>query len=103
MLTNTEDCKPLMLTSVNCSDFRIVEFKGNFRIQKKQLIDEWFYFMGIALWVKGQKETWNYILKNNSILAKGKWSETKNYQFETKQECLDWIYDVEKYPVYHYC
>jgi hypothetical protein len=57
--------------------FTIVEFKGNFRIQKKHLIDKWFYFIGIALWIKGQKETWNYIIKKQLNFSQRKMERNK--------------------------
>jgi len=103
MISNTNQAKALNKTTVSSSDFRIVEYKDHFRVQKKHTEDTYFYFFEIALWVNGKKEEWNTILKNKTFLGIRNWSETENYQFKTKEECLEWIADFHKYPVYHYC
>ena len=91
-------------TDVSSSDFRIVEYKDHFRVEKKTLIDEWFYFLWTyPLYVKGQKENWRCILKNKSLLSISNWGKIEDYQFKTKEECIEWISDFNKYPVYHYC
>ena len=104
MNTENNQNEALNKTDVSSSDFRIVEYKDHFRIEKKTLTDNWFYLLGIhPLYIKGQKETWRCILKDKSFLNIRNWSETENYQFKTKEECLEWIADFHKYPVYHYC
>jgi hypothetical protein len=97
--TNDQSC----LSAVSSSDFRIVEYKDHFRVEKKQVIDVWAYFLEIPLWIKGQKTVWNCMLKNKTQLGIRNWFETENYQFKTKEECEQWISDYSKYPVYHYC
>ena len=93
----------LQQTGVSSSDFRIVEYKDHFRVQKKYTEDTYFHFFGLELWVNGKKDNWNTILKNKTFLGIRNWGETENYQFKTKEECLEWISDYNKYPVYHYC
>lgn len=103
MNTNKSQAKPLDKTAVSSSDFRILEYKDHFRIQKKTIVETWFYFLGFKLWVNGKEEEWNTILKNKTSLGIRNWAEIKNYQYKTKEECLEWIADYYKYPVYHYC
>ena len=94
----------LQQTGVSSSDFRIVEYKDHFRIQKRTFVDTWFYFLWFyPLFINGKKEEWNTILKNKTFLGIRNWIETENYQFKTKEECLEWISDYSKYPIYHYC
>ncbi len=102
MSTEKDQNKALNKTDVSSSDFRIVEYKDHFRIQKKTIIETWFYFLGIALWVNGKKEEWNTVLKNKTFLGIRNWAEIDNYQYKTKEECLEWISDYHKYPIYHY-
>jgi len=104
MISDTDNSKALDKTDVSGSDFRIVEYKDHFRIEKKVLKDVWFYFLWIhPLYIKKQKETWHCILKDKSYLSIHNWIQTEKYQFKTKEECLEWISDYYKYPVYHYC
>lgn len=103
MKNEIKENKALSQTSVSSSDFRILEYKNHFRIQKKTIVETYFYFLGIALWVNGKKEEWNTILKNKTFLGIRNWSETEKYQFKTKEECFEWISDYNKYPIYHYC
>lgn len=104
MKTENNENEALNKTDVSSSEFRIVEFKDHFRVQKKRFYDTWFYFLWIyPLYVNGKKEEWNTVLKNNTFLGIGNWKETEEYQFKTKEECLEFISDFNKYPVYHYC
>jgi hypothetical protein len=103
MISDTNNPKALDKADVSSSDFRIVEYKDHFIIEKKVLKDVWFYFLWIhPLYIKGKKENWQCILKDNSYLSIRNCIQTKNYQFKTKEECLEWISDYNKYPVYHY-
>ena len=95
--------KALNKTDVSSSDFRILEYKDHFRVQKRTFVDNRFYFLGIGLWVIGKKEEWNTILKDKSFLNIRNFMETEKFQFKTKKECLDFIEDYKKYPIYHYC
>lgn len=97
--TDVQSC----LSSVSSSDFRIVEYKDHFRVEKKQIIDVWVYLLGFPLWIKGQKTVWNCIMKDKCYLGIRNWLDTENYHFTTKEECEQWISDYNKYPVYHYC
>lgn len=96
--------QPLELpkTNLRISKFRITEYQDHFRVEKRQIEDTFFCFLGIKLWVNGKKETWNTIMKNKSILGIHNWMQTENYKFNTKEECLKWIEDYEKYPIHHY-
>ena len=68
--------------------YRIVEYKNHFEIEKQYFEDIWFYFLGIyALYVKEERERWF------RIRTTGK--------FKTKEECLEYISDLSKYPIYH--
>ena len=44
MITEKDQDKALNKTDVSSSDFRIVEYKDHFRIQKKQLLKHGFIF-----------------------------------------------------------
>lgn len=68
--------------------YRIVEYKNRFEIDKQYFEDVWFKFLWIfPLYVKGKKELWF------RIRTAGK--------FKTKEECLEYISDLSKYPIYH--
>jgi hypothetical protein len=104
MISENTQAPQLPQNAVSSSDFRILEFKDHFRVQKRTFVDTWFYFLWLyPLYINGKKEEWNTILKNKTFLGIRNWSETENYQFKTKEECLEWISDYNKYPVYHYC
>lgn len=102
MNSEITDVKVEKQAVVSSSEFRIVEYKDHFRVQKKSIIDKPIYFLRIPIGSK-EKEVWNTIMKNKSFLGINNWSETENYQFKTKEESLEWIEDYNKYPVYHYC
>ena len=56
MSTEKDQNKALNKTDVSSSDFRIVEYKDHFRIQKKTIIETWFYFLWIyPLFINGKK------------------------------------------------
>jgi hypothetical protein len=82
-------------------NYRIVEYKDYFTIERKGIEPVFKSFLGFKYKV-GEKPYWSTAMKKQGYFT---WSERlapKNYQFKTKQECLEWIADKEKYPIYHY-
>ena len=78
---------------------RIVEYKDYFTIERKEIKTYFKTFLGfkynfktIVHWVQ-IKRPWQ---KPFDLI-----SNPQNYQFKTKEECLQWIADKEKYPIYH--
>ena len=89
---------------VSSSDFRIEEYRDHFRIAKKEQVKQYWYFLGLyPLFVKEVKDVWYVLLKDRSRLSVRNCFEYDKYHFKTKEECLKWIEDYKKYPVYHYC
>jgi hypothetical protein len=83
------------------AEFRILEYKDHFVVQKKYTENTYLRLFGVILWINGKKENWNIILKNKARLDISNWKEKENRQFKTKQECLEWISDYHKYPIIH--
>jgi len=68
--------------------YRIVEYKNRFEIEKQYFEDIWFNFLWkFPLYVKGKKECWAKLYLRQI--------------FNTKEECLEYISDLSKYPIYH--
>lgn len=88
--------------NLRISEFRITEYEDHFRIEKRQKVATFFCFLGFKLWENGKKEIWNTIMKNNCILDIHNWMHTEAYRFETKEECLEWIENYNKYPIHYY-
>lgn len=82
-------------------NYRILEYKDHFRIQKKITVNVFFKILGIPLFLKRKEEKWLTVLKNKTILQITNCLDIENYEFKTKEECLQLINDFQKYPIIH--
>ena len=82
------------------SNYRIVEYKDYFTIEKKHKQPVYKYFLGFKYKV-GKSDCWNTVMKKEVTNLYTERFNAENYQFKTKEECLQWIADKEKYPIYH--
>lgn len=75
--------------------YRILEYRNHFTIQKKEEVTIDYFF-----W---EKETfiWTTIKKDGNALLVRDWMSKDFFQFATKEEALQVIEDLEKYPIYH--
>jgi hypothetical protein len=81
--------------------YRIVEYKDYFTIEKKHKEPVFKSFLGFKYKV-GESDYWSTVTKKQGIYSYVERFNPKNCQFKTKEECLEWIADKEKYPIYHY-
>ena len=99
--TETKQCT---INGVSSSYFRIEEYSDHFRISKKDQVRQYWSFLGLrSLFVKEVKDVWYVLLKDRSRLSVRSCFQYDKYHFKTKDECLKWIEEYKKYPVYHYC
>jgi hypothetical protein len=82
------------------SNYRIVEYKDYFTIEKKHKQPVFKHFLGFKYKV-GEEEYWSRVMKTDGIFTWVELNNPKKYQYKTKEECLQWIADKEKYPIYH--
>ena len=82
--------------------FRINEYKDYFTIS--ELTKESIYSFGIkhSWFYIGVNERWNVLLKNSLPVTIKDWFKFDEYRFKTKEECIEWIENYKKYPIYHY-
>lgn len=86
----------------NKNEFRIVECQDYFIVQKKIYEYIWSFYLGIIPYIK-KTEQW-VTTKRTELISK----DTRELIFErpnifkTKQECIDFIENYDKYPIYHY-
>ena len=84
------------------SEFRIVEYKDHFEIEKKYKDVVYWHFLGLyPIFIKEVKDDWHAILKNGYRRFIRDYLNFDRYHFKTKEECLQWIEDYYKYPIYH--
>lgn len=85
------------------NDFRIEEYSDHFRVAKKYEINEYWKLLWLyPLFVKEVKVVWRVKLKNNNTLNMSNCFDFEMYHFKNKEECVKWIEDYKKYPIYHY-
>jgi hypothetical protein len=81
-------------------NYRIVEYKDYFTIERKGIEPVFKSFLGFKYKV-GEKPYWSTIMKKQGNFT---WSERlnpENYQFKSIDECLECIADKEKYTFGH--
>jgi len=74
--------------------YRISEYKNRFEIEKLVVKKIWDCFLGIPIH-STKTEHW-YKLTKPSIGLR-----CVPITFKTKEECLEYISDLSKYPIYH--
>ena len=91
------------MQDVSNFDFRIEEYEGHFRVAKKKKITKYWYFLGLfPLFVQEVKYVWRVMLKDKNELSIRNCLQYDLYHFKTKEECIKWIDNYNKYPIYHY-
>jgi hypothetical protein len=86
---------------MEAQNYRIVEYKDYFTIEKKGIEPVFKSFLGFR-YKAGEKPYWSTVMKKKGIYSHAERFNAENYQFKTKQECSEWLADKEKYPIYHY-
>ena len=81
--------------------YRIVEHKDYFTIERKEVETTFKSFLGFKYKV-GEKPYWSRVMKKEVHYSLFGILKPQNYKFRTIEECLEWIADKEKYPIYHY-
>jgi len=75
--------------------YRIVEYKNRFEIEKLIIENDFFWFLDLIPIYTIKKEVW-YKLTKPSIGLR-----CVPITFKNKEECLEYISDLSKYPIYH--
>ena len=82
------------------SNYRIVEYKDYFTIERKGIEPVFKSFLGFKYKV-GEKPYWSTIMKKQGNFTWLVRLNPENYQFKTKDECLESLDEKEKYRIYH--
>lgn len=76
--------------------YRIAEYRNHFRIER-----QYTEYLNCLFYTKEILE-WSTIKKDGNVLLVRDWMSKDLFQFATKEEALQAIADLEKYPIYHF-